>query len=150
MMTRKKAFTTALLLGMFGFGYALYPEDHEPNSDELALKATAEAFVKVVDENDAEALKGLLHPDMIQYAQLGEQLIPFKASDFIQMVADKKLGGIPRKVTHLSARVVRGSTALVVTNAVSSEYDFMYQLSMAKTADGWVIVGILSDIKKIG
>ncbi|MEM9325859.1 MAG: nuclear transport factor 2 family protein [Bacteroidota bacterium] len=114
------------------------------------LEAAAEQFIKVVDANDAESLTQLLHPQMLQYVQLGGDLIPFKAADFIQMVADKKIGGVPRKISHHSANIVRGKTANVIVNAVSEEYDFMYQLSMVKTADQWLIVGILVDITKPG
>lgn len=150
MMTRKILLAATLMLGIIRFGYTTDPEVTKAETNESELKALAEKFVKLVDENDAEALKLILHPQMIQYTQLGDKLIPFKGADFIEMVAAKKLGGVPRKVTHLSAQVIRGKTALVITNAVSSEYDFMYQLSMVNTPDGWMIVGILTDITKAG
>ena len=114
------------------------------------LKAVAEKFVRVIDQNDADQLGQLLHPEMLQFVKLGDNLMSFKAADFIQMIADKKIGGVPRKVTHQSATIVRGETAQVVLNAVSHEYDFMYQLSMAKDGEKWVIVGILVDIIKLG
>ncbi len=148
-MTLKIFISAVLMLGTLTFGFA-----YDPNKGEDAtitdIKAVAEEFVKVVDKNDAEALKALLHPDMIQYTYLGDKLIPFKGVDFAQMVADKKLGGTPRKVNHKSAEIIRDNTAIVVLNAVSSEYDFMYQLSLAKVAESWVIVGILVDVKKAG
>lgn len=146
-MTLKIFISTVLMLGTLTFGFALYPEKADDTSVS-EIKEIAEQFVKVVDKNDAAALKNLLHPDMVQYAYLGDQLVPFKGTDFTQMVADKKLGGTPRKIKHKSAEIVRGNTALVVLNAISSEYDFMYQLSMAKVAENWLIVGILVDVKK--
>ena len=122
----------------------------KPNdSDKDDLRKVAEQFVKVVDENNGAELQKLLHPEMLQYVQLGDKLIPFKTPDYIQMVSDKKIGGKPRKVTHKSASILRGNTANVILNAVSDEYDFMYQLSMVKSSGEWIIVGILADIKKV-
>ena len=118
-------------------------------SDDLnGAKKVAEKFIQLVDKNQAEELKAIMHPDMLQYTNLDGKLIPFKGTDFIQMVADKKLGGEPRKISHKSADVIRGSSAYVIVNAVSAEYDFMYHLSMAKQEENWVIVGILVDIVK--
>ncbi len=148
-MTLKILISNVLVLGAITFGFALTPKSAE-DVTVAEIKAVAEQFVQVVDNNDAETLQSLLHPDMIQYTAFGDRLIPFKGSDFTQMVADKKLGGVPRQVTHKSAEIIRGNTALVVLNAVSSEFDFMYQLSMAKVADKWVIVGILVDVSKPG
>ena len=117
--------------------------------NESEPRKTAKEFVKVVDDNNAEALEKMLHPQLVQYVQLGEDLIPFKAADFIQMVADKKIGGTPREVAFKSSHIVRGKTASVVVNAVSHEYDFMYQLSMVESGGQWLIVGILVDIQKL-
>ncbi len=118
------------------------------NNELKAVKNLAEKFVQLIDKNDADQLKTIMHPDMLQYTVLDGKLIPFKGTDFIQMVADKKLGGKPRKITHKLAEVIRGDVAYVVLNAVSSEYDFMYQLSIAKQNGNWIIVGILVDIVK--
>ncbi|MEM1134858.1 MAG: nuclear transport factor 2 family protein [Bacteroidota bacterium] len=113
------------------------------------VKKVAEAFIKVVDKHNASELKALLHPNMVQFVRMGEKLIPMTADAYIQMTVDKKIGGIPRKITHKSANIIRGETADVVLKAVSEEYDFMYQLSLAKNGNDWVIVGILVDILKV-
>lgn len=147
-MTLKFFISTVLMLGALTFGFANYSHNEAASVSEI--KAVAEQFVAVVDKNDAESLRKLLHPDMLQYTYLGDKLIPFKGSDFAQMVADKKLGGVPRKVSHKSAKIIRDNTGLVVMSAISSEYDFMYQLSLAKVDDQWLIVGILVDVKKAG
>lgn len=111
-------------------------------------KKVAETFIKVVDQNDAEQLKKIMHPEMVQFVRMDGNLIPFKTADYIQMVADKKLGGTPRKITHQSAKVIRGETVDVVLKAVSKEYDFMYQIALAKSGADWMVVGLLVDIQK--
>lgn len=119
------------------------------DNDPIAqIKEVATQFIELVDVNDAEKLKPLFHPTMIQYVQLGGQLIPMSGTDFIQMVADKKLGGHPRKMEIESAKLLRGQAAEVAVHAVSEEYDFMYYLSLAKDGDKWVIVSILTDVSK--
>ena len=105
-------------------------------ADELGtVKKVAEQFVQLVDKNESERLKNLLHPDLLQYVTLEGELIPFKAADFIQMVADKKIGGTSREITHKDSGIIRGNTAYVVLRAVSHEYDFMYHLSLVKEDD---------------
>jgi hypothetical protein len=121
-----------------------------PNDKGLASAVeTAKQFVTLVDENDAGSLEKVLHADMMQFAKIGDKLMPFKRNDFIKMVADKKLGGTPRAITLKSAQVIRGETADVKLQAVSSEYDFMYQISLAKESGKWIIVTVLSDIKPV-
>lgn len=108
---------------------------------------TATAFIQLVDDNEAEALTKILHPEMIQFAKIGGKLHPFKAADFIQMVADKKLGGKTREITIHTVQLVRDGTVNIVLQAVSEEYDFMYQIALAKASDQWQVVGVMSDIK---
>ncbi|MEM6841008.1 MAG: nuclear transport factor 2 family protein [Bacteroidota bacterium] len=120
--------------------------------NEKAPKDAVEAakeFVTLVDENNASSLEQVLHPEMMQFAKIGDKLMPFKRRDFIQMVADKKLGGTPREISVKDAQVIRGETVDVKLQAVSHEYDFMYQISLAKEAGKWLVVTVLSDIKPI-
>lgn len=124
-------------------GTTVFANDTDPIDQ---LKKVAVDFIKVVDENSAETLKQLLHPEMIQYVKMNGKLIPFKAADFIQMVADKKLGGTPRTIELHSANILRGQTGEVRLRAKSDEYDFMYQVSLANDGEKWIIVGILVDI----
>ena len=127
-------------------GMAVQASEKPISKDEL--KKIATIFSRAVDANDAEKLKEILHGDMLQYVRLNGQLIPFKGGDFIQMIADKKIGGKPRKLTFKNVEIIRNETAFVIMNAVSDEYDFMYHLSLAKQEDSWVIVNILVDINK--
>ncbi|MEM6398378.1 MAG: nuclear transport factor 2 family protein [Bacteroidota bacterium] len=135
---------------MFFMFMSMIASAYGTSDDPLAgATQTAEAFVKLVDDNNAEELAKILHPDMMQYARLGEKIMPFKAADFVQMVAEKKLGGTPRSISLASVQLVRGDTADVVLQAVSSEYDFMYQISLIKDGEQWLIVSVMSDIRPV-
>lgn len=121
-----------------------------PNDNTLseALK-TAKEFVTFVDVNDATNLEKILHPEMMQFAKIGDKLMPFKGKDFIKMVADKKLGGSPREITVKSVQVIREGAVDIHLRAVSKEYDFMYQISLAQEAGKWIVVTVLSEIKPV-
>lgn len=112
-------------------------------------KKTAEAFIRLVDVNDGNGLTEILHPEMVQFAKIGDQLMPMKGTDFVQMVTDKKLGGTPREIKMKDVKLVRGETADIVLQAVSDEYDFMYQISMVKEGGKWLIVSVMSDIQPV-
>ena len=109
----------------------------------------AKSFVTLVDKNDAIGLEKILHPKMMQFAKIGDKLMPFTGTDFVKMVADKKLGGTPREIMMKKAQMIRGETMDIILQAVSHEYDFMYQISLAKESGKWVIVTVLSDIKPV-
>lgn len=113
------------------------------------LREVATQFIQLVDVNDSEKLSPLFHPTMMQYVQLGGNLIPMSSADFIQMVADKKVGGKARKMEIKAINLRRGQAAEVIIHAISDEYDFMYHLSLAKSQEKWVIVSILTDIEQI-
>ncbi len=119
----------------------------DPKTD---IKKVATQFVQGADDQDAELLKRVLEPNSIQYALIGGKFNTFSAEQYIKMVADKKLGGKPRKITFKHAELLSNNMAVVVINAVSSEHDFLYHLSLARSANGkWEIVGITAEIDKV-
>ncbi len=114
------------------------------------IKQVAAQFVKGADVQDGKMLEKILEPSSLQYVMIGGKLNTFSAKDYVQMVNEKKLGGKPRKITYRHAEFLGNNLAVVVLNAVSVEYDFLYQLSMTKGADGaWTIVGITAEINGV-
>jgi len=91
-----------------------------------------------------------LEPSSLQYVLIGGKFNTFTAEQYIKMVADKKLGGKPRTINYQHAEFLGDNLAVVVLQAVSSEYDFLYQLSMARSNSGkWEIVGVTTEIKGV-
>ena len=114
------------------------------------IKQVAAQFVKGADVQDGKMLEKILEPSSLQYVMIGGKLNTFSAKDYVRMVNAKKLGGKPRKITYRHAELSGNNHAVVVLNAVSVEYDFLYQLSMTKGADGtWTIVGITAEINGV-
>ncbi|MEM1259641.1 MAG: nuclear transport factor 2 family protein [Bacteroidota bacterium] len=116
----------------------------------VKIKQVAAQFVKGADVNNGKLLEEVLEPKSMQYVLIGGKLNTFSAKDYIKMVNEKQLGGKPRKITYKHAEFLGENLAVVVLNAVSEEYDFLYQLSMTKLANGeWEIVGVTTEIKGV-
>jgi len=135
-----KLFTSALLLiGVIGLASAQESKD--------GIKKIAAQFVEAADVQNATLLAEVLEVNSQQTVLMGGKFSTFTAEKYIQMIADKKLGGKPRSITYKHAEFLSDNLAVVVLNAVSSEHDFLYQLSMAKSQNGkWEIVGITAEI----
>ncbi|MEM9078444.1 MAG: nuclear transport factor 2 family protein [Bacteroidota bacterium] len=137
-----------LVLGvlLFTFVFAKVPAQESKTK----IKQVAAQFVKGADVQDGKLLEEILEPESLQYVLIGGKLNMFSAKDYIQMVNDKKLGGKPRKITYRHAELLGSNLAVVVLNAVSEEFDFLYQLSMTKLSNGkWEIVGITAEISGV-
>lgn len=142
-MITKKLVCSALLLTVV-FATAIAQES------KAKIKQIAAQFVKGADVNDGKLLEDVLEPKSFQYVLVGGKLNMFSAQDYIRMVNERQLGGKPRKITYRHAEFLGNNLAVVVLNAVSEEYDFLYQLSMAKLANGeWEIVGVTAEINGV-
>ncbi len=112
------------------------------------IKKVAAQFIEGADLQKGDMLEQVLEPNSQQYVVMKGKFSTFSAKQYVEMVNAKKLGGKPRKITYRHAEVLGDNIAVVVLNAVSSEYNFLYQLSLAKADDNkWQIVGITGDIK---
>ncbi len=141
---RIKNFLSVLLFSLFAFG-AVKAQDAKKD-----IKKVAANFVKGADVQNPELLKAVMEENSLQYVLIGGKFNTFSAEQYITMVEEKKLGGKPRKITYKHVELLSENLAVVVLNAVSSEYDFLYQLSMAKSNTGkWEIVGVTTEIKGV-
>lgn len=139
-----KNLLSLVLLVLFTFA-SVNAQDAKTN-----IKKVAATFVKGADAQDPDLLTAVMEPNALQYVLIGGKFNTFSTAQYIAMVKEKKLGGKPRKITYKHAELLSDHLAVVVLNAVSIEYDFLYQLSMAKSAAGkWEIVGITAEIKGV-
>ncbi|MEL6561577.1 MAG: nuclear transport factor 2 family protein [Bacteroidota bacterium] len=114
------------------------------------IKEVATQFVRGADIQDAALLEKVLEPNSIQYVLMGGDFNILTTKQYITMVEEKKLGGKPREITFKHAEFLSKKLAVVVLNAVSSEYDFLYQISLGKSSDSkWEIIGIATEINGI-
>lgn len=112
-------------------------------------KKIAKQFIESADVQNADLMRESMHENCQQFIQLDGKLMITPIAEYVQLIADKKLGGKPRKIDFRKAEILRGGTASVIINATSDEYDFYYQVSLAKVGGKWVIVNILGDIQKV-
>ena len=109
-----------------------------------------EGPVKAADEQNGKLLEEVMEPKSQQYVLAGGKLTSFSTTDYIAMVNAKKLGGKPRKITYRLAEFSGKNLAIVVLNAVSDQFDFLYQFSMTKRADGkWEIVAVTAEVSGV-
>lgn len=114
------------------------------------IKQVSAQFVSGADVQDGELLKTVLEPQSLQYVLIGGKPSMFTAEQYIQMINEKKLGGKPRAITYKHAELLGEHLAVVVLNAVSDEYDFLYQFSLMENGQGkWKIVGVTAEINKV-
>ncbi|WP_299535774.1 nuclear transport factor 2 family protein [Ulvibacterium sp.] len=142
MIIKKSSICILFLTLVFGFGNA--------QESKAVIKEVAAQFVQGADLQKGEMLEQVLEPKSLQYVLIGGKFNTFSAEQYIAMINKKELGGKPRKITYQHAEFLGRNLAIVVLNAVSSEYDFLYQLSMARSASGkWEIVGITTEISGV-
>ncbi|GAA4270795.1 nuclear transport factor 2 family protein [Aquimarina gracilis] len=142
-MKFKKTFITILV-------FALAFTTFNAQESKAKIKEIAAQFVKGADIQDATLLQKVLEPNSIQYVLMGGKFNIFTANQYITMVEEKKLGGKPRKITFKHAEFLSKNLAVVVLNAVSSEYDFLYQISLGiSNNDKWKIIGVSTEINGI-
>jgi len=116
---------------------------------EDVLKKLATTFIEGADAQKGSMLQEVLHPQGQQFVKLGGKLSIITAEQYIQLIDGKKLGGTPRKITFGKVQLLTDNLGLVDLSAVSSEYNFKYQLSLAKNEAGeWTIVNIMADINE--
>ncbi|MCL6264857.1 nuclear transport factor 2 family protein [Flagellimonas myxillae] len=114
------------------------------------IKKVAAQFVKGADEQNPELVKDVLEENSNQYVLIGGKFSTISASQYIKMLEEKKLGGEPRKITYKHAEYLGENLAVVVLNAASPKYDFLYQISMARSNSGkWEIVGITTEVNEV-
>lgn len=142
-MIFKKSVIRILFLSLtFGIGNA--------QESKTTIKEVAAQFVKGADLQKGALLEQVLEPKSLQYVLIGGKFNTFTAEQYIAMVNKKELGGKPRKITYRHAEFLGRNLAIVVLNAVSSEYDFLYQLSLARSESGkWEIVGVTTEINGV-
>jgi len=122
----------------------------QSQNSEKDIKKIAEKFVKSADIQDADKLTEVLHPTSQQFVVMGPRLVTSSAEQYIAAIKAKKLGGIPREITFKTVDFMGDSTAVVVLEAVSSKFKFLYQLSIAKSKGKWTIIGIMTEVKPAG
>ena len=141
-MRNKKIIIMMLAVVVTGFACAQKPTDQ--------IKAIASQFVEGADLQKGEMLEEILAPESMQYVAMGGKLNKFSSEQYIGLVNAKKLGGKPRSVEFQKAEQIGDKLGVAVLTATSSEYKFLYQISMAKDEqDSWKIVGIAAEINGI-
>ncbi len=122
-------------------------------TDDLAkIEAVVRAFSTAGDQQDATRLDKILHP---QYRAIVNRL--FGSPDlslmdktlYLQLIADKKIGGDTREVFMLQIDI-EGNTAFVKAILKGKVLRFTTFVSLVKLPDGtWQIISDMPEIEKV-
>ena len=125
----------ALLTTLLVSGQALAGDDARG-----PVARTLKAWVQATDDQDAEAVRGLFHPDAVQVVQMGDKAMTLPTPAYVSMIEEGKIGGgktrleiheISVRSPHAVAHLTRTSDAMVMEDAVVLQH----------TPDGWRITG---------
>jgi Putative lumazine-binding len=87
-------------------------------------------------------LDAVLHPDyrLVLNRVFGDVITKMDKTTYLKMIADKKIGGVPRKAT-INSVVVAGNVASVDVTTVNEKAEFRSFLQFLKEPDGkWRLV----------
>ncbi len=122
-------------------------------TDDLAkIETVVRAFSSAGDQQDATRLDKILHP---QYRAIVNRL--FGSPDlslmdkalYLQLIADKKIGGDTREVFILQTDI-EGNTAFVKAILNGKVLRFTTLVSLVKLPDGtWQIISDMPEIEKV-
>lgn len=107
-----------------------------------ALAQAIEQFVKAGDEQNVQALEGLLHTNYRIVWNNPEKgtLTVLDRETYLTMIRDKKIGGDQRVIHVESIELIAGGNALVKTRLKGEKANFQSLLSFVKKDEAWLLV----------
>jgi Putative lumazine-binding len=113
-----------------------------PSEDQKAVEAATMQFLEGGDKSDVAMLDAVIHPDyrLVLNRVFGDVITKMDKATYLKMIADKKIGGVPRKATIVSTTVA-GNVAAVEVTTTNDKADFRSFLHFIKEPDGkWRLV----------
>jgi Putative lumazine-binding len=118
------------------------PEVAAETPEQKAVAAAATQFLEGGDKSDAAVLDAVLHPDyrLVLNRVFGDVITKMDKTTYLKMIADKKIGGVPRKAT-INSVVAAGNVGSVDVTTVNEKAEFRSFLQFLKEPDGkWRLV----------
>jgi hypothetical protein len=110
--------------------------------EQKAVEAATMQFLEGGDKSDAAMLDAVIHPDyrLVLNRVFGDVITKMDKTTYLKMIADKKIGGVPRKASITSV-VVAGNVASVDVTTTNEKAEFRSFLQFFKEPDGkWRLV----------
>ena len=124
----------------------------QTGQDLTKINETIQAYSLAGDQRDIARLDTILHPQyrsLVHRALGGADLNVMDKVSYLQLMADKKIGGDTRKL-HILHVDVNGNVAQVKVILQGSVLKFTTYISLVKmTDDNWQIVGDMPQIEKM-
>jgi Putative lumazine-binding len=112
------------------------------SSDQKAVESATLQFLEGADQSDVAMLDAVMHAKyrVVLNRVFGDDVATLDKPTYLKMIADKKIGGIPRQFNLLSVVVVENVAAVEVTTT-SQKSDLHIFLNFIKEIDGkWRLV----------
>lgn len=116
--------------------------DPSVSADQKAVEMATKQFLEGADKSDVAALDAVMHGQyrVVLNRVFGDAVTTMNKTAYLKMVADKKIGGVPRQSNILSVVVVENVAAVEVTTT-SAKSDLHIFLHFIKEPDGqWRLV----------
>ncbi len=141
--------TLLLTLGLIGLT-SLNACAQSQKADQKAIEKTLVTFQTSGDKSDTTALSNVMHPDFRVTANrlFGSSKVSYwNKAAYLGMIAEGKIGGVPRSFELLSLVIV-GNQAFAQVEMVSSEYEFTNLCLLVKTEAGdWLLLEDVPSVK---
>lgn len=112
------------------------------SADQKAVEMATKQFLEGADKSDVAALDAVMHTQyrVVLNRVFGDAVTIMDKAAYLKMIADKKIGGVPRQSNILSVVVVENIAAVEVTTT-SAKSDLHIFLHFIKEPDGqWRLV----------
>ncbi len=114
----------------------------EKSVEQKAVEGATMQFLGGADKSDVAVLDAVLHPQyrLVLNRVFGDAVTTMDKPSYLQMITDKKIGGVPRQSKIISVVVVENVAAVEVTTT-NDKADIHIFLHFIKEPDGkWLIV----------
>jgi Putative lumazine-binding len=112
------------------------------SAEQKAVEAATLQFLEGADKSDVTMLDAVMHAKyrVVLNRVFGDDVATLDKPTYLKMIADRKIGGIPRQSNILSV-VVAGNVAAVEATTTSEKSDLHIFLNFVKEVDGkWRLV----------
>ena len=113
-----------------------------PADEDVKIRDVVERFSKAADIQDVSLMRQTLHPEAQQFFVGPEGLVRLPTGAYLDMLEQKKIGGIERKL-KIADIDVNGNLASVKASMKNDAVHFENFFSLMNVDDEWVIVSVI-------
>lgn len=136
-----------VMIGAAVCGVGAAPGDTGEPAARKGVRAAVLQFSRFADEQRADRLEALLHPEFRVWAQIKGQpgVMALSREVYLQKIRSKEFGGDARKV-RIKTIQVRGDLALVVAESRGAKARFASSYHLVRGERGWQLTNDMAEV----